>query len=91
MCMVEMVLLSPKMQQLCDVLSYVRLFATPWTVARQTLLSVGFSWQEYWSVVPFLPPEDFPNPETEPVQVDPLPLAPLGSPTYASSLINICK
>ena len=27
--------------------------ATPWTVARQTLLSVGFSRQEYWSGLPF--------------------------------------
>ena len=27
----------------------VRLFATPWTVARQAPLSIGFSWQEYWS------------------------------------------
>ena len=72
-------------------LSYVQLFVTPRTVARQTLLSMGFSWQEYWSAVPFLPPEDFPSPETEPVQVDPLPLVPLGSPNYASILINTCK
>ena len=34
-------------------LSYVRLFATPWTVARQAPLSLGFSRQEYWSGVPF--------------------------------------
>ena len=31
-------------------LSHVRLFATPWTIARQSLLSVKFSRQEYWSV-----------------------------------------
>ena len=30
-------------------LSHVRLFATPWTVAYQSLLSVEFSRQEYWS------------------------------------------
>ena len=30
-------------------LSRVRLFATPWTVAYQALLSMGFSRQEYWS------------------------------------------
>ena len=24
-------------------------FVTPWTVARQTLLSMGFLGQEYWS------------------------------------------
>ena len=30
-------------------LSCVRLCATPWTVARQASLSMGFSRQEYWS------------------------------------------
>ena len=32
------------------------IFVTPWTVARQAPLSMGFSRQEYWSGVPFLPP-----------------------------------
>ena len=31
----------------------VRLFATPWTLAGQTPLSMGFSRQEYWSGLPF--------------------------------------
>ena len=30
-------------------LSRVRLFATPWTIAHQAPLSMGFSRQEYWS------------------------------------------
>ena len=34
-------------------LSRVRLFATPWTVAYQAPLSMGFSRQEYWSGLPF--------------------------------------
>ena len=34
-------------------LSRVRLFATPWTVAHQAPLSMGFSRQEYWSGLPF--------------------------------------
>ena len=34
-------------------LSRVRLFATPWTVAHQARLSMGFSRQEYWSGLPF--------------------------------------
>ena len=38
-------------------LSHVQLFATPWTVARQALLSMGFSRQEYWSGLPFPFPE----------------------------------
>ena len=37
-------------------LSHVRLFATPWTVARQAPLSMGFSRQEYWSGSPFPSP-----------------------------------
>ena len=32
-------------------LSRVRLFATPWTVACQALPSMGFSRQEYWSIL----------------------------------------
>ena len=31
-------------------------FATPWTVACQAPLSMGFSRQEYWSGLPFLSP-----------------------------------
>ena len=42
--------------------SHVGLFATPWTVARQAPLSMGFSWQEYWSGLPFPPPGDLPHP-----------------------------
>ena len=37
-------------------LSGVWLFATPWTVACQSLLSMGFSRQEYWSGLPFPTP-----------------------------------
>ena len=33
-------------------LSHVRLFATPWTIALQAPLSMGFSRQEYWSGLP---------------------------------------
>ena len=39
-----------------NLLSRVQLFATPWTVAGQAPLSVGFSRQEYWSGLPFLSP-----------------------------------
>ena len=37
-------------------LGRVRLFATPWTVAYQAPLSMGFSKQEYWSGVPLPSP-----------------------------------
>ena len=46
--------------------SRVRLFATPWTAARQAPLSMGFSRQEYWSRLPCPPPGDLPDPGTEP-------------------------
>ena len=36
-------------------LSHVWLFATPWTAAYQAPLSMGFSRQEYWSGMPYVP------------------------------------
>ena len=49
--------------------NHVRLFATPWTVARQAPLSMGFSRQEYWSGLPFPPPGDLPDPGIEPASL----------------------
>ena len=40
--------------------------ATPWTVACQAPLSVGFSRQEYCSGLPFPSPGDLPNPGIKP-------------------------
>ena len=48
-----------------QLLSLVWLSGTQWTVARQTDLSMGFSWQEYWSWLPFPSPGDLPRPEIE--------------------------
>ena len=47
------------------VLSHVRLFVTPWTVARQAPLSMGFSRQEYWSGLPFPPPGESSQPRDQ--------------------------
>ena len=47
-------------------LSHVRLFATPWTVAYKAPLSMEFSRQEYWSGSPFPSPRDLPKPGIEP-------------------------
>ena len=65
-------------------LSCAQLFTTPWTVAHQAPLSVGFSRQEYWDGLPCPPPEDLCNPGIEhksPVspalQADSLPTEPL--------------
>ena len=40
-----------------QLLSCVRLFVTPWTVACRAPLSIGFPRQECWSVVKQLPPQ----------------------------------
>ena len=51
--------------------------ATPWTVACQAPLFMGFSRQEYWSGLPFPSPGDLPDPGIEPrspaLQADSLP------------------
>ena len=52
--------------------------ATPWTVACQAPLSIGFSRQDYWSGLPFPPSGDPPNSETE--------LTSLTSPALAGHL-----
>jgi len=43
-------------------LSCVQLFATPWTVTHQTLQSMEFSRQGYWSGLLFSSPGDLPDP-----------------------------
>ena len=66
------------------VLRHVQLFGTPWTVACQAPLSMGFSRQEYWSGSPIPSPGGLPNPGIKPgspaLQADSLPSEPLGKP-----------
>ena len=61
-------------------LSHVRFFVTLWTGAHQAPVSTGFSRQEYWSVLPFPPAGDLPDPGIEPV--------PLMSPALAGRLFT---
>ena len=70
---------------------HVRLFATPWTVAHQTPLSMGFSRQEYWSGLPFPSPGDLPwiEPVSPALQVDSLPTEPSGKPRQTVVCIHI--
>ena len=50
--------------------SHVQLFATLWTVAHHTPLSVGFCRQEHWSgLLPCPPPGDVPSPGIEPMSL----------------------
>ena len=46
--------------------SSVQFFVTPWTVACQASLFIGFSRQEYWSGLPCPSPGDLPNPGINP-------------------------
>ena len=65
------------------------LFATPWTVAHQAPLSVGFSRQEYWSGLPCPPSGDLPDSGIKPgsaLQVDSLSLNLQGSPSFSVTL-----
>ena len=50
-----------------ELLTHVWLFMTPWTVAHQAPLTIGFSRQEYWGRLPLPSPGDLPNPGIEPV------------------------
>ena len=61
-------------------LSHIRLVVTPWTVAYQASLSMGFSRQEHWSGLPFPSPGDLPDLGIEPrspaLQADAFPSEP---------------
>ena len=74
---------------MCAVLSHVRLFVNPWTVAQLAPLSMGFSRQECWSGVPFPSPGDLPDLGIEPrspaLQADALPSEPPGKPITSLS------
>ena len=61
-------------------LSPVGLFPTPWTVAHQAPLSMGFPRQECWSGLPFPPPGDLPDSGMEPTS--------LASPALAGGLFT---
>ena len=67
-----------------QLLSHIRLFVTPWTVACQDLLFMGFFRQEYWNRLPFPSPGDLHNAGIEPTssawQTGPLLLCHQGSP-----------
>ena len=59
-------------------------FVTPWTVAHQSPLSMGFPRQDYWSGLPFPSPSDLPDLGIESgspaLQADSLPTEPPGKP-----------
>ena len=72
--------------------SRVHLFATPWTVAHQASLSMGFPRQEYWSGFPFPSPGHLPNPGIKPkspaLHAVSLPLRHQGSPLINGTFVT---
>ena len=78
---------GPGAPAVCCRLSRGRLFATPWTVACQAPLPMGFSRQDYWGGWPCPPPGDVPDPASDGTHftcigrrvLGSLPLAPPGS------------
>ena len=73
------------LQSLPSCFRCIRLFATPWTVARQAPLSMGFSRQEYWRGLPLPPLGDLSKAGIEPrsLQADSLPFEPSGKLTQS--------
>ena len=71
-------------ESIASVLSHVQLFDTPWTVAHQAPLPMGYPMQEHWSGLPFPPPGDLPDPGIKPrspeLQADSLLSEPIGKP-----------
>ena len=61
-------------------LSHVQLFLTPWMVAHEAPLFMGFPRQEYWSGLPVPPPGDLHEPGTEPTSP--------GSPALADRFLT---
>ena len=86
---------------MCAVLSHfssICLFVTPWTVARQVPLSVGFSKQEYCSGLPCPPPGDLPDPGIEPKSLKSSALAggsftpePPGKPKFKPAFFQVAS
>ena len=74
-------------------LSRVRLFVTPWTVAYKAPLSMEFSRQEYWNGLPFPSPGDLPDSGIEPkypaLQADALLSEPPGKSMYKMEIIIV--
>ena len=75
--------------------SLVQLFVTPWTLAVQAPLFMGFSRQEYWSGLPWPPPWDLPDLGIKPRslmslhwQQDSLPLVLPGKPLSQREALN---
>lgn len=79
----------------CSVTSFMSDSLTPWTVAQQAALSMGFFRQKYWSGLPCPPTWDLTHQGiklTSPaLKADYLPLGHLGSPKVIYAVIKYLK
>ena len=70
-------------------LSCIQLFMTSWPVVHKALLSMGFSRQEYWSVLPFPSQVDLSDmgikSRSSTLEADSLPSEPPGKPTESNN------
>ena len=66
---------------MCACAQLLGLLVTPWTVACQAPLTMGFPRQEYWSGLPFPSPGYLPDRRIEPMS--------LTSPALADGLFTI--
>ena len=77
-------IVCPYYEMLCQITLVMSDSVTPWTVAHQAPLSLGFFSQEYWSELSFPSPGNLPDPGIEPgspaFQADSLPSETPGSP-----------
>ena len=71
--------------------SCVQLFVTPWTIARQAPLSMGFSRHEYWNGLPFPSPGDLPDPGIKPASLTSPALAGRFFTTSATWEAEVCS
>ena len=93
MSLMELLITAKLVAVVVQPLSHVRLFATPWAVAHQASLSMGFPRQEYLSELPFPSSWDLPNPGVKPrspaLQADSLPLSYLRSSMWPGASLYL--
>ena len=78
-----------KLKDSC-MLSHIQLFMTPWTIACQGPLSMGFSRQEYWSRLPFPPLGDLFDPGIKPMFPESLALQAIHTAQPLGSQLEYC-
>ena len=78
-------------------LQFAEHVTTPWTVAHQSPMAMGFSRQEYWSGLPWPSPGYLPDPGIKPefpmflaLAGRSLPVVPPGNPPPSKHKVHAC-